>query len=172
MSAYDVGLLVLRVVFGLTLAAHGYNKFFGGGRIPGTAAWFDSIGMRPGVLHARLAAGAELAAGIGLALGMLTSLCAAAFVALMIVAGWTVHRDRGFFIVGDGWEYNLVLAAGAAGVATLGPGRISVDHLLFGNGFLDGWAGLGISIAGGVIGAVVQLGVFYRPSVRAAAANE
>ncbi len=36
-DAYDVGLLILRLVLGLTLAAHGYNKFFGGGRIPGTA---------------------------------------------------------------------------------------------------------------------------------------
>ena len=172
MSAYDLGLLVLRVVFGLTLAAHGYNKFFGGGRIPGTAAWFDSIGMKPGALHARLAAGTEIVAGIGLALGVLTSFCAAAFVALMIVAGWTVHRGRGFFIVGNGWEYNLVLAAGAVGVATLGPGRISVGHLLFGSGILDHWTGLTVSIGAGVIAAVVQLGVFYRPPVGAKSANE
>ena len=47
MAAYDVGVLILRVVLGLTMAAHGYNKFFGGGRIPGTAGWFDSIGMKP-----------------------------------------------------------------------------------------------------------------------------
>ncbi|AHH18147.1 putative DoxX family protein [Nocardia nova SH22a] len=172
MSAYDSGLLLLRIAFGLTLAAHGYQKFFGGGRIPGTAAWFDSIGMKPGVLHARLAAGTEIAAGVGLALGLLTSFCAAAFVALMIVAGWTVHRDRGFFIVGNGWEYNFILAAGAAGLATVGPGRISLDHLLFGGGFLDGWAGLAISIGVGVIGAVAQLGLFYRPPVRATVTND
>lgn len=172
MSAYDLGLLLLRVVFGLTLAAHGYNKFFCGGRIPGTAAWFDSIGMKPGVFHARLAAGTEIAAGIGLALGLLTSFCAAAFVALMAVAGWTVHRDRGFFIVGNGWEYNLVLAAGSAGLATLGPGEISADYLLFGSGFLDGWAGLAIAVGGGVLGAVIQLGAFYRPPGSAAVGNE
>jgi len=56
MTPYDVGLLILRLVLGLTLAAHGYNKFFGGGRIPGTARWFESIGMKPGKFHATVAA--------------------------------------------------------------------------------------------------------------------
>ncbi|MEZ5166082.1 MAG: DoxX family protein [Acidimicrobiales bacterium] len=56
-SAYDpdalsLGLLVLRVATGVTLAAHGYGKFFRGGRIAGTARWFDSMGMRPGKVHA------------------------------------------------------------------------------------------------------------------------
>ena len=47
------GLLLLRVVLGLTVAAHGYNKFFGGGKLAGTARWFDSMGMRPnGTIHA------------------------------------------------------------------------------------------------------------------------
>ena len=55
-DAYDVGLLILRLVLGLTLAAHGYNKFFGGGRIPGTAGWFESIGMKYGTFQAVVAA--------------------------------------------------------------------------------------------------------------------
>ena len=90
--AYDTGLLILRVCLGLTMAAHGYNKFFGGGRIPGTAKWFESIGMKPGMLHARIAATTEMAAGLGLAVGLLTPIPAAGFVALMLVAAWTVHR--------------------------------------------------------------------------------
>ncbi len=108
--AYDTGLLILRVCLGLTMAAHGYNKFFGGGRIPGTAKWFESIGMKPGMLHARIAATTEMSAGLGLAVGLLTPIPAAGFVALMLVAAWTVHRPNGFFIVKEGWEYNLVLA--------------------------------------------------------------
>ena len=55
MTAYDVGLLILRLVLGLTMASHGYNKFFGGGRISGTAGWFESIGMKPGTFRARVA---------------------------------------------------------------------------------------------------------------------
>ena len=79
MTAVDFGLLLLRVVLGLTMAAHGYNKFFGGGRINGTAGWFDSIGMKPGMFHARVAATTEMAAGIGLAVGLLTPVPAAGF---------------------------------------------------------------------------------------------
>ena len=58
--------------------------------------------------------------------GFFTPLAAAAFVGLMIVAAWT-HRDNGFFIVKQGWEYNMVLAIVAVGVAVIGPGRYSLD---------------------------------------------
>ena len=57
-TAIDTGLLILRVVLGLTMAAHGYNKFFGKGGLAGTAGWFDSMGMKPGMFHARVAANA------------------------------------------------------------------------------------------------------------------
>src|SRR5687768_16798006 len=99
----DEGLLLIRVVLGLTLAAHGYAKVFKGGRIPGTAGWFDSMGMKPnGKVHAWLAALTEMGAGILFALGLLTPLAAAGFVGLMVVAAWTSHRDNGFFIVKNG----------------------------------------------------------------------
>ena len=125
------GLLLIRVVVGVTLAAHGYNKFFGGGRIPGTARWFDSMGMKPnGKVHAVMAASTEMGAGIGFALGLLTPLTAAGFVGLMVVAAWTVHRPNGFFIVKEGWEYNMVLAVVAVGTATIGAGRYSLDWAL------------------------------------------
>ena len=65
-------MLILRVVLGLTMAAHGYNKFFGKGGLSGTAGWFDSMGMKPGIFHARVAATTEMAAGLGLAVGLLT----------------------------------------------------------------------------------------------------
>ena len=70
-TAANLALLILRVVVGLTLAAHGWNKFTGGGKIPGTGRWFDSIGMRPGRLNAYLAASTEMGAGVLLALGLL-----------------------------------------------------------------------------------------------------
>lgn len=163
MTAYDVGLLLLRLVLGLTLAAHGYNKCLGGGRIPGTARWFESIGMKPGAFHAVVAASTEMAAGLGLAAGLLTPIPAAGFVSLMLVAAWTVHRSNGFFIVKEGWEYNLVLAVSAVAVATVGPGRLSVDWLIFGHNWLDGWSGLLLSVLLGLAGAIGQLLIFYRP---------
>ncbi|OBL15296.1 DoxX family protein [Mycobacterium sp. 1245499.0] len=165
---HDVGVLILRLVLGVTLAAHGYNKFFGGGRIPGTARWFESIGMKPGKFHATVAATTELAAGLGLAAGFLTPIPAAGFVSLMLVAAWTVHRANGFFIVKEGWEYNLVLAVSAVGVATLGAGKYSLDYLVFGKNWFDGWQGLAISAGLGLLGAIGQLAIFYRPPAKQA----
>jgi putative oxidoreductase len=161
--AGDAGMLILRLCLGLTLAAHGYNKFFGGGRIPGTARWFESIGMKPGLLHARIAATTEMSAGLGLAVGLLTPIPAAGFVALMFVAAWTVHRPNGFFIVKEGWEYNLVLAVSAVAVATIGAGRFSLDWLIFKHNWLDGWAGLAVSAGLGLAGGIGQLVLFFRP---------
>src|ERR1700723_3261386 len=168
MTAYDVGVLILRLVLGLTLAAHGYNKLFGGGGIPGTARWFESIGMKHGTFQAVVAASTEMSAGLGLAAGLLTPIPAAGFVALMLVAAWTVHRPNGFFIVKEGWEYNLVLATGAVVVATLGAGRDSLDWLIFGYNWGAGWHGLLISLLLGLGGGVGQLLLFYRPSVKQA----
>ena len=165
--ALDIGLLILRLVLGLTMAAHGLNKFFGGGRIPGTARWFESIGMKPGTLHARIAALTETSAGLGLAAGLLTPISAAGFVALMLVAAWTVHRPNGFFIVKEGWEYNLVLALSAVAVATIGAGGFSLDWLIFKDNWMDGWAGLAISAGLGLAGGIGQLVIFYRPPVKA-----
>lgn len=170
MTAYSVGLLILRVVLGLTMAAHGYNKLFGSGGISGTAGWFDSIGMRPGWFHARLAAWTEIAAGLCLAVGLFTPVAAAAFVALMLVAAWTVHRGNGFFITKEGWEYNLVLAGAAVAIGAQGAGRFSLDRLLFGDTdfyqYLRGWWGLAIAVGLGLAGGVAQLAIFFRPPAK------
>src|SRR6202043_3629698 len=101
-TAIATGLLILRVVLGLTLAAHGYNKFFGPGGLKGTAGWFESIGMKPGMFHARSAATPEMSAGLGLAAGLLTPIPVAGFVAPMLVAAWTLARPNGFLIVKEG----------------------------------------------------------------------
>jgi putative oxidoreductase len=163
MDAYNFAMLLLRVSFGLTMAAHGYAKVFQGGKLDGTAGWFDSIGMKPGKVHARLAAGTEILAGLGLAVGLLTSFSAAGFVALMIVAGWVVHRDNGFFIVKSGWEYNFILAVAAVGFAMLGPGEWSLDDAFGIADDMDQWTGLVIAGAGGVAAGIGQLALFYRP---------
>ncbi|MFF0818686.1 DoxX family protein [Rhodococcus sp. NPDC003318] len=162
-EAIDAGLLILRVCLGLTMAAHGYGKLFRGGRIPGTAGWFESIGMRPGTANAWLASITEVAAGIAFALGLLTPFAAAAFVSLMFVATWTVHRGKGFFVVSGGWEYNLVLAVGAIAVAITGAGVASLDNLIFGDNILTGWAGGLIALVGGLIAAGALLAAVYRP---------
>ena len=163
-SATNLALLVLRAATGLTLAAHGWNKFFSGGRLPGTGRWFDSIGMRPGRLNAWLAAGTEVGAGVLLAIGLVTPVSAGGVIGVMVVAGWTVHRSNGFVILKEGWEYVFVLAIAALVVATLGPGEWSLDEALGIADDLAGWSGFWLALIFGVGGAVLQLAVFWRPS--------
>lgn len=164
LPAVDAGLFLLRVVAGVTMAAHGYQKFFSGGRIAGTARWFDGMGMRPGRLHALTAATTEVVAGSLLALGLLTSLAGAAFVGLMLVAGWTVHRENGFFSVRSGWEYNLVLATIGAAVGITGAGDWSLDAALGLTAEFSGTTGFVIAVIGGLVAGIGQLVLFFRPS--------
>lgn len=161
-QAQDLALLLLRASLGLMMAAHGYAKFFRGGKIDGTAGWFDSMGMRPGKVHALLAASTELGAGLLLAVGLATSLAAAGIVGVMAVAGWTTHREK-FFILDNGWEYVYIIAVAAVAVATLGPGAVSIDHAVGLDTTLDDWTGLALSAGLGLASAVALLAVFYRP---------
>src|SRR3954471_528360 len=97
-TAADLSLLAFRAAVGVVFLAHGYNHIFGGGKIAGTARWFESLGMRPGILHAWTASLTELGAGTLLLAGLLTPLAAAGVIGVMVVAWVTNHRDKGFFV--------------------------------------------------------------------------
>ncbi len=163
-------MFVLRVGLGITIFLHGYAKVFLGGKLAGTAGWFEGMGMRPGWLQARLAAGTEMVTGTLLAVGFLTPAAAAGIIALMLVAGITAHRGNGFYIYrpGEGWEYVMVIALSAFAIASIGAGRWSVDHALGWD--VEGWWGAAIAGIGGVIGGALFLAVFWRPT-RAEAAS-
>lgn len=167
MQQLDVGRLVLRLVFGLFLAYHGYNKVFGGGGLQGTAGWFGSIGMRWPIWQARLAAATEIGAGVLFAAGLLTALAAAGMIGVMVVAIVVAHWKVGFFVFkpNQGWEYCASIAVVAFCVAMMGAGRWSLDHA-FDIG-LDGWTGALVGGGLGVAGAVTQLAVSYRPAKEA-----
>ncbi len=158
-------LLLLRVTLGAMIAAHGLNKIFGGGKIAGTAGWFDSIGMRPGVPNAWAAAITEIGSGALLILGLVTPLACAGLVALMVVAIITVHWKNGFFVfnAGQGIEYCLVVALAAIALGGLGAGNWSLDHALKVWTFKP-WVGLAVAAGIGIGGALLQLAIFYRPS--------
>ena len=159
----NLALLLIRVVIGLTMAAHGWNK---AKNLAGTAGWFDSIGMKPGKLHARFAAGGEILAGVFLAAGLLTSFAALGFVGLMTVAWYTSHLRAGFFIIKEGWEYVMVLGVIAVTIAMLGPGEYSLDDAIGIADDLDGYVGLAISAGGGLVAAAALLAAFYRPPAK------
>lgn len=127
----EIGLLLLRLVIGGTLAAHGAQKlfgWFGGFGIAGTGGWLESMGFRPGKLQATVSGLSEFGGGLLLAFGLLTPLGAAAIAGVMLVAVASVHLPNGFFNGSGGYEFNLVLAVGALALAFTGPGDISLDN--------------------------------------------
>lgn len=151
------GILFVRVVVGMSLAAHGAQKlfgWFGGGGLRGTAGSFGSLGFRPPLAMA-LVAGSSEAAGVAFALGFATPFAALAMASVMVVAVGSVHWKNGFWAGKGGFEYNLVLWTVAIAVAATGPGRFSIDHALGWADNLAGvWWGVGAligSIAGGLL---------------------
>jgi len=165
---FDLATLILRLTMGGVLFMHGYNHFFGGGRLPGAGRWFDSLGIRPGIFHAWVTALVEVGAGIMLAAGLLTPLAAAGGVGILSVALIVVHRKNGFFVLKEGWEYAATIIAVNGVIGILGPGEWSLDHALFGWRDVHGWAGLGLSAGVGVAAALGLLAVFWRPPKPAA----
>jgi putative oxidoreductase len=152
----SLGLLILRLVVGLGLAAHGAQKllgWFGGYGLRGTGQFLEQLGFRPGRFQAAQAGLAEMGGGLLLALGFLTPLAAAAVVAVMLVAAVSVHLEKGFFAQSGGYEYPLVLATTAVTLAFTGPGVVSLDHALGLSWAGEAW-GFGALVAGGIGGAV------------------
>ncbi|KJK48614.1 DoxX family protein [Lentzea aerocolonigenes] len=128
---YDIGLLLLRACLGLTMAAHGAQHlfgWFGGVGLAITAKSFSANGYLAADVMAVVAAVSELLGGLGLALGLLTPLAAAAIIGTMINAT-AVKWSNGFFIP-KGVEYEIVLAVAAAALALTGPGRFAADSFL------------------------------------------
>lgn len=163
MQTVDAAVLLLRIIVGLTMVAHGYNHLWGPGGLAGTARWFASLGMRPPKLHAVLSGAGELAAGAALTIGLLTPLAAAFIVGTMVVAGVTAHRRNGFFVFKEGYEYVLMIAVVAAVIGLLGPGAAALDRLLGIDRALDGAVGLAVTVGLGVLGAAVLLALTWRP---------
>lgn len=163
-TTIELCLLLLRSTVGVVMLAHGINHIVGGGKIAGTAGWFESLGMRPGILHAWLASLTEIVAGALLIAGLGTSLGAAAALGVLLVAWITNHRGNGFFTFrpGEGWEYVMVLSVMCVAIGGLGAGRWSLDGALGLDAFY-GASGLALTVGLGVTGALALLAAFWRP---------
>lgn len=148
----DLGLLMVRVPAGLLLAGHGAQKlfgWFGGDGLDATGTAFESMGYPRGRAMATLAGTSEIGAGAGLVTGLATPLAAAGVIGMMTNAAVAAHAPAGLWAQNGGYEYPLVLGTTAAGLATRGPGSISVDAALGrGRGSVkNGLAAIGLGLA-------------------------
>jgi len=131
----DTGLLIIRLIIGLTFAAHGTQKlfgWFGGHGIAGTGGWFESIGMKPGKALAITAGLAELIGGLLFAGGVFLWIAALLIIGSMLVAIVKVHGANGYWVTQNGYEYNMALIVIALGVAMIGAGDYSLAALIGG----------------------------------------
>nr|WP_298164241.1 DoxX family protein [uncultured Pseudomonas sp.] len=129
------GLTLLRVIAGVTFAAHGSQKlfgWFGGYGLTGVGQWMESIGLAPGYLMALLAGSAEFFGGLALIVGLLVRPAAAVLAVTMLVAIVTVHLANGFFMSNNGYEFALALLAISLAVMIEGAGKLSLDKRIAG----------------------------------------
>ena len=165
------GLIIIRLVFGLVMAAHGAQKlfgWFGGHGLAGTAGFLEMLGFRPGRMFAATAATAEFAGGLLTALGLFGPVGPALMLSVMIVAAVSVHLKNGLFAMSNGIELALLYGAAAAGLALTGPGRYSLDALLGLTALWTpalAWTALGLGILGGIANLAIR-----RPASAVAAA--
>jgi putative oxidoreductase len=164
------GLLLLRIVLGLTMAGHGAQKLFGwwgGPGLRGIYGWLVSMRLRGGWLPVLMIVTAEFGGGLALALGFVTPLAALAVVSAMMVAIATVHWSKGFWSGNGGFEFNLLIIAAATTLAATGPGRFSLDRAFGWADNLSGlWWGVGV-LAAGLVTTFLLLTIGRRPETPA-----
>ncbi len=100
--------------------------------IKSIADWFGSMGIPFPTLNAYMAATTELIGVILLTLGLFTRLISIPLMVIMVVAIVTVHLTHGFSAGDNGFEIPLYYMLFLSIFASYGAGKISLDHLLFG----------------------------------------
>jgi putative oxidoreductase len=155
LQTLSIGLLLVRVVIGFIMAAHGAQKlfgWFGGYGLRKTGEFFAQLGFQPGSAFAAAASITEIVSGLLVAFGFLGPIGPALMISVMIVAAVTVHWGHGLFASTNGIEVPLLYGITALGLALTGFGQYSLDNWLGIAGHLpltDTWIALAIGIVGG-----------------------
>lgn len=125
----DIALLVARVLLGVVMFAHGYQKMVING-IGRTTEGFESLSIPLAIMSASFVTVVEFAGSALLIVGALTPFVSACNLVIMAGAALFVHAQNGIFVADGGWELVGVIGAGFLLLAATGPGRYSVDHLI------------------------------------------
>jgi putative oxidoreductase len=168
LQTVSIGLLLVRVVVGLIMAAHGAAKllgWFGGYGLRGSGEFFVQLGFRPGPAFAAAASISEIVSGLLVTFGFLGPIGPALMISVMIVAAVTVHWGQGLFAP-KGIEVPLLYAAGAFALALTGFGQYSLDAWL---GIAGRWPAslIWIALTAGIVGGFANLALRRRPAVAA-----
>jgi putative oxidoreductase len=143
------GMLLIRLVVGAVLMYHGSQKLFGWFDGPGMDGFIKGVEALPNVpmpkIAAWVAAVSEFGGGALLILGLLTRLAALMIAGTMGVAVFVFHApDFQPLFAGDAIlnkaDFALTLCFVGLGLLFTGPGKIAIDHLLFGRAKRDGEA--------------------------------
>lgn len=130
-SGLSFGLLILRLVLGGTLGAHGLQKVFGLFGGPGISEFSRILGDQGYTSQLTTLSWVggitEIAAGGLLILGLFTPAAAAALLAVTANAVYLEYQSGFFLGQGNGFEYHLVLAGIALTLLFTGPGGVSID---------------------------------------------
>lgn len=129
-SRADTAILFVRVIIGALFIGHGTGKLFGWFGQPGvkgTAAFFQSLGYHPAHQLAIFAGVAETVAGVLLVLGLLVPLAAGGIIGDMANAAW-VKSPHGFWISGNGFEYEFFVVITMLALAAAGAGALAIDR--------------------------------------------
>ena len=132
-GASAMGLLFLRVFAGLAMAYHGWPKVWRDGEFV-MFNWMGPQAPVPGFLQA-LAALSEFGGGLALAFGLLTPLACLGIMSTMFVATWVTMKGGAPLVsAGPGKSAEVSALHFVINLAILltGPGKISLDALLFG----------------------------------------
>ena len=123
----EYGIALLRISLGVMFIAHSVVLKHFTFTLPGTAGYFESIGL-PGFL-AYVVFGMEAVGGILLVLGVRTREVSAALIPVLIGALW-VHLGNGwvFSSANGGWEYPLYLIVLSAAQVLLGEGAFALSR--------------------------------------------
>ena len=124
----DVCITISRVLVGIVLLAHGWQKY-NSWTIDGTAKSFESMSVPWPNASAQFATYFELAAGVLLILGLLVRIVGPILFVQMVFAFGFAHWGKGVFVSDGGWELVGLLGAAGLALAAHGSGRFSLDYL-------------------------------------------